>query len=311
MIRLFSRLTAVLLWAALSAGAADYPPGSLAEHLATNTAARTAGVTDVYRSTLELTGWDYKADYSGTNLVWLTRSVWSTNCWLKGVQGLSATPIGMVTNNLGGQGLMTMISPRHYLCATHMHPEGHRAAFLGTNNVIYWRTTVQRIDLPGSPAKAIGSDISVGILNEDLPPSVGFLPVLPANFPDYLPTRPGSVVQGIGLNQDLRIFSQPMTFAFKTFVAWNSAITVPAGMSKDWNVTIRGGDSSDPDLLLIHNQLVLVSHHFYAGGGPNYALAFAAINAAMHELSTNNNVSTDYQLTPVSLAEFRKLDGGF
>ena len=62
MIRLFSRLTAVLLWAALSAGAADYPPGSLAEHLATNTAARTAGVTDVYRSTLELTGWDYKAD---------------------------------------------------------------------------------------------------------------------------------------------------------------------------------------------------------------------------------------------------------
>ena len=311
MIRLFSRLTTVLLWAALSAAAADYPPGSLAEHLATNTAARTAGVPDVYLSTLELNGWNYKADYSGTNLVFLTRSAWSTNCWLKGVHGLSATPIGMVTNNLGGQGLMTMISPRHYLCATHMHPEGHRAAFLGTNNVIYWRTTIQRIDLPGSPAKAIGSDISVGLLNEDLPPSVGFLPVLPTNFPDYLPTKPGSVVQGIALNQDLRIFSQPMTFAFKAFVAWNSAITVPAGMSKDWNVTIRGGDSSDPDLLLIHNQLVLVSHHFYVGGGPNYALAFDAINAAMHELSTNNHVSTDYQLTPVSLAEFRKMDGGF
>ena len=308
MIRLFSRLATLIAWTALSARAADYPPGSLAEHLASNTAARTTGVTDVYRSTLELTGWDYKADYSGTNLVWLTRSVWSTNCWLKGVQGLSATPIGMVTNNLGGQGLMTMISPRHYLCATHMHPDGHRAAFLDTNNVLHWRTTVQRIDLSGSPAKGIGNDISVGILDEDLPPSVGYLPVLPTNYPDYLPVNPGSVVQGIGMNQDLRLFSQPMTFAFQGYVAWNSGITVPEGTAKDWNVTIRGGDSSDPDLLLIHNQLVLVSHHFSVGGGPNYSTAYDAINAAMHQLSTNNHVKTDYQLTPVSLAEFRKVD---
>jgi len=293
---------------ALTASGADFPAGSLAEHLATNAVARTAGVTDVFRSTMELTGWDYKADYSGTNLVWLTRTVWSTNCWLKGVSGLCATPIGMVTNNLGGQGLMTMISPRHYLCATHMHPEGHRAAFLDTNNVLYWRTTRQRIDLPGSPAKGIGNDISVGILDEELPPSVGYLPVLPTNFPDYLTITPGSVVQGIGMNQDLRYFSQPMTFAFKSYVAWNSGITIPGGMAKDWNVTIRGGDSSDPDLLLIHNQLVLVSHHFYVGGGPNYALAYDAINAAMHELSTNNHVKTDYQLTPVSLAGFRKVE---
>ena len=311
MIQPLSRITALLGLAALPATATDLPPGSLAEHLATNTAARTAGVADLYLSTLELTGWNYKADYSGTNLVFLTRSIWSTNCWLKGVQGLSATPIGMVTNNLGGQGLMTMISPRHYLCATHMHPEGHRAAFLDTNNVLYWRTTVQRIDLPSSPTKAVGNDISVGILNEDLPPSVGYLPVLPTNFPDYLPINPGSVVQGIGMNQDLRLFSQPMTFAFKSYVAWNSGITAPEGMTKDWNVTIRGGDSSDPDLLLIHNQLVLVSHHYYVGGGPNYALAYDAINAAMHELSTKNHVRTDYQLTPVTLAGFRKLDGGF
>ena len=72
-----------------------------------------------------------------------------------------------------------------------------------------------------------------------------------------------------------------------------------------------GGDSSDPDLLLIHDQLVLVSHHSFVGGGPNYARAFNAINAAMHTLSTNQQAGTDYQLTPVSLAEFPKLGGGF
>jgi hypothetical protein len=200
MLNLFRRLAALGGLAALTAvtaSGAEFPPGSLAEHLSTNAAARVAGLTDINRATAELSGWDYKADYSGTNLVFLTRCVWSTNCWLAGVRGLGATPIGMVTNNMGGQGLMTMISPRHYLCATHMHPEGRRAAFLDTNNVLHWRSTLQRIDLPPAPAQGIGADISVGILDADLPPSVGFLPVLPPDYPSYLPTGRGSLVQGL------------------------------------------------------------------------------------------------------------------
>jgi hypothetical protein len=156
--------------------------GTLAYYLSTNTVSRTNGISDVYGGTMLLSGWNY-ASYTGTNLAFLTNAVWSTNFWLKGVQGLSATCIGY-SNGLGGQGLITMVSPRHYLFATHMHPEGALAAFLDTNNVIYWRTTVQRVDVTNTSA----GDTSVGILNADLPSSVGFLSVLPSNFTNYLPT---------------------------------------------------------------------------------------------------------------------------
>jgi hypothetical protein len=91
----------------------------LAFQLATNLAVHTNGVENlygIYGGTMALANWQYRG-YSGTNLYWLTNAVWSKHFWLKDVQGLSATCIGF-SNGLGGQGLMTMVSPRHYLCAT-------------------------------------------------------------------------------------------------------------------------------------------------------------------------------------------------
>jgi hypothetical protein len=189
-----------------------------------------------------------------------------------------------------------MVSPRHYLCATHMHPEGYTIAFLDTNNVVHWRRTLQRVDA--------GDDTSVGILDTDLPPSVGFLPVLPGNFTNYLTATFSSFIQGIGMNQDMCLFGQPMTFGYGNFVIWNSNKTVPFGLTKNWNVIIRGGDSSNPEMLLIGDQLILVSHNYTVGGGPNYACQIAAINQSMHLLSTNHHAGTDYQLTQFPLTNW-------
>ena len=275
----------------------DVDAGTLAHHLSTNAAGRASGYAGNYEDTFELSNWGY-AVYSGTNLGRLTNAVWSTNFWLHGVKGLSATTIGF-SNGMGGQGLVTMVSPRHYLFASHMHPEGYLTAFLGTNNVIYWRTTLQRVD--------ITNDISVGILNADLPASVGYLPVLPANLASYLPANDASVIQGIGMNQDMRVFSQPMNFGNADFVRWNNLRAAPFGPRTNWNVAIRAGDSSDPEMLLIGNQLVLVSHNYGVNAGPNYASQIPVINEKMHYLSVNNRLRTDYQLTPFSLAGWPKV----
>jgi hypothetical protein len=80
-----------------------------------------------------------------------------------------------------------MVSPRHYLRAHHVGAPGDLIAFLDTNNVIYWRMSVQQVE--------VGSDTDVGLLNADLPPSVGYLPVIPADFTNYLPTTSYSYVQ--------------------------------------------------------------------------------------------------------------------
>jgi hypothetical protein len=263
------------------------PATTLAYHLATNALGRAHGRAGGYADELELSHWTY-AVYSGTNMACLTNSIWSTNCWLHGVQGLSATCIGF-SNGMGGQGLMTMISPRHYLCSTHMHPEGFLTAFLDTNNVIYWRKTVQRVDL--------ALDTSVGILNADLPPSVGFLPVATTNLLARLPADASSIVQGIGMNQQMAVFSQPMNFGNPLYIQWDSRFAAPHGPGTNWNTALGGGDSSSPVTLLIGNQLVLVSHAYGANVGPNYAPQFTAINERMRYLSNNNHAPV-YQLTP-------------
>jgi hypothetical protein len=281
----------VLLLPAVAQQRADesIEPGTLAYHLSTNAVGRAAGHAGGYAAQ-HVVGTPYSS-----RLTRFAGAAWLRTCWLKDSQGLSATSVGF-SNVLGGQGLPTMVSPRHYLCATHMHPESYLIAFLDTNNLIYWRKTLQRVD--------VGADTSAGILDADLPPSVGFLPVLPANFIKYLPTTTSNLIQGIGMNQDMCLFGQPMTFGNGSFINWNSSKTAPFGLTTNWNVTLRGGDSSNPDMLLVGNQLVLVSHNSYVQGGPNYAGQIPAINRAMHLLSTNNQAGSDYQLTEFPLTNW-------
>lgn len=272
-----------------------FAAGTLGYHLSTNLVARTSGISDIYNATIEIAGWIYDTYYA-TNMAHLTNSTWSTNFWLRGVRGLSATSIGF-SNGVAAQGSVTMISPRHCIYAKHMHeaPGHFTAAFLGTNNVIYWRTNMQNVTVSG--------DTSIGILDSELPASVGFLPLLPTNYSNYLPTNGWSAVQGIGRNQDVRMFGQPMTFS-SLAVNWNANSTAPFGLTTAWNVLLRVGDSSNPETLLAGNQLILVSHNTAVDGGPNYAAIFAQINQSMHFLSTNNYAITDYQLTPYPLTNW-------
>src|SRR5262249_11685230 len=68
-------------------------PGTLAYYLSTNIVARAAAFTPTPSNMVPLSGWSSNV-YSGTNIFYLTNSTWSTNFWLAGVQGLSATCIG-------------------------------------------------------------------------------------------------------------------------------------------------------------------------------------------------------------------------
>jgi hypothetical protein len=283
-----------LMWSSanvLQAQTGDAARGTLEYYLATNTVAYASGHSADQDAECEVSGWNYM-QYSGTNFFLLSNVVWSASFWLKGVHGLSATPIG-ISNSLAGQALITMISPRHFLRARHMGTLHTMVAFLGTNNVIYLRNPLEE-------AQA-GPDTDVGILNADVPAAVGFLPVIPANYASWLPAN--DIIQGVGMNQGLMLFGQPMAFG-GPFVIWNSRATAPNGLADNWNVALRGGDSSNPEMLLIGNQLVLVSHNYFATSGPNYAAQIGLINQQMHYLSTNNHAGSDYQLTEYSLTNW-------
>lgn len=281
-------------------------PGSLPYHLATNAVGYVSGKT-LENNGMLFDNWN-KTDANTTND--LNQLRWSTNCWLSGVKGLSATSIGTV-GKPSGQGLITMISPIHYLRAWHTTSNysnfNNNIAFLGTNNQTYWRKPVEQIYVGSS-----GSDTCVGILNEPLPESVGFLPVLPPDF-NYLPMNRGGAVQGIGMNQDAKVFSQPMRFYLTTgeneaFVLWSIYQSPLLGLSTNWNIKLRKGDSSAPERFLIDDQLVLVSHNTYTNAGVNFQYLYNAINGAMETLSTNHyGTNYHYQLTPISLTNYSQI----
>jgi hypothetical protein len=92
-------------------------------------------------------------------------------------------------------------------------------------------------------------------------------------------------------------------------VLWDHTRTTPLGLTTSWSTALTGGDSSNPDLLLVDNQLVLVSHNHFSNGGPNYASQIPAINLQMHYLSTNNAAGSDYQLTCESLDNWLNISG--
>ena len=101
------------------------------------------------------------------------------------------------------------------------------------------------------------------------------------------------------MNQEMRVFSQPMNLSTPYAVGWDPAQVIPFGLGTNWSRTIIKGDSSNPERFLINNQLVLISGNATSGGGPNYASEVNGINERMSWLSAaqGGSNSPDYQLT--------------
>ncbi len=286
------------------------PTTTLAYHLATNAVGHTT------RFTNSLAAMAFLSKGSGSQFYQFApryRGVWASSCWLYGVRGMSATCLGYVcTNHVGYQFMVTMVSPRHYLAANHVtwapfFQGTDSAVFADTNNVLYYRKSLQVTNL--------GNEVALGILDADLPPSVGYLPLLPPNYTNWLDTT--SWIQGIGVNQDYLVFGEALSLPATGLVLFYGAKTVPFGLGTNWTLCadpvarglLRRGDSSDPAMLLIGNQLVLVSSALDPWTGPDYALASSRINQQMHYLSTNKHARTDYQLSFIALTNWPKLKG--
>jgi hypothetical protein len=283
---------------------------TLAYHLSTNAVARTSGFTNAL-SAMQFLEPGPPCGFDQYGICYQAKL--STNCWLAGVQGLSATCLGDCVTNASDDGTwhITMISPRHYLCASHV-TWSHlflgisSTVFVDTNGVVYIRRSLQITNLPNS-------DTTVGILDADLPASVGFLPLLPINYTNWL--DPGQTVQGIGANQDSLVFGVGVIFGSMFGVEFRGDLPAASGVGTNWtscadplaNCYGRSGDSSTPIRLLVGNQLVLVSAYTTGISGPDYALQSATINAAMHQLSTNNSAGTDYQLSFAALTNWPAL----
>jgi len=216
----------------------------------------------------------------------------NTGCW---AYDLDLTCISPWNSYGGAYRGGTLISPRHAIWAHH-YPiaDGSTLRFVTTDNQVVDRTVVS--------SQQIGSsDIRLGVLNEDVPDSIGFAKILPDDWADYLPNDGAGLpilsTDGMSGDENALVFDSVNLYH-------DIVITVYVTMGPPADATRLGfwedlieGDSGNPRFLVIGDELVLLAAVYsIVGNEPADAIvAYAAdINAAM----------SGYQLTRIDLSGY-------
>ncbi len=275
--------------ATTNVGVQSFVPGTLAYETVTNAQARTNGQDVRLFTTL---------DPAHTNFVR------NASCWLAGIPQLTASVVAEgnpapSSSQIGG----SAVTPRHVInCAHAPYVSNSVLEFVDSTGAVITRTVIANTNF-GYP----GTDINVALLNADLPATVFPFQVLNSNYLAYLPCltngsgAPYAQVQAIGQNRLKYVFPK----LWQGIGSSVQALSASAWCGTAMNVSISGGDSGHPIFILVGTNAALIGHWTSASGcNANYGVYFTQINTAMHWLSTNNGLSSDYQLTPANLSGF-------
>lgn len=223
----------------------------------------------------------------------------NAGCWAADIDLTSISP----WNSTGGnQRAGTLISPRHVIFCEHLdfHPSaGATIRFVAQDNTVVTRT-ITALATPDNYVPYY-PDITIGVLDSDVPESISFAKVLPSDYADYLPSvglfMPGmSYIPALALDQEEKALITEWIQSNTSNSFASSA--EPQRLLFFESITI--GDSGNPAFLIIDGELVLLNTWTFGGGGGG--------TSVMANLSTINSLMTTlgggYQLTEVDLSEF-------
>ena len=216
-------------------------------------------------------------DFSLTDIPWTV----NPDSWTKkgtpldftGVAGYIS--VGYNTANRLG----TLISPRHFIAASHYHPaKDEKLAFIDKDGNRIERTVVG--------GQSIGStDVFVGVLDSDLPDSIAYYPIMASSTLQSLIKKfnVGSLdVPIVAFDQEAKALVRSLSGISNTYI---SQTAYTEGSRKEFSEDVISGDSGNPGLMIIDNQPVLLSAHHTAvaanSSGPNYGNYINEINSIM------------------------------
>ena len=238
----------------------------------------------------------------------------NTACWAFDLDLTCVSVWHSSPNFPNTQNTVTLISPRHFFFVSHYNWQpGPDIRFVTKDNTVVTRTMIgfQRV---------WNTDIVIGILNADVPSSIGFAKVLPPDADRELPVptrriidfgvyqffkypwpvpmlvtdqfRRARVLDALQLDFDNRFGDYSLFYKYSTDPQrklFNGVGFIP-------------GDSGAPVFWVINDQLVLVSNVNCTAGW--FRDVYATVNAAMTQVSNATGASTNYQLSPVDLSSF-------
>ena len=222
----------------------------------------------------------------------------NTDCWLNDI--VDQTTCASVWNNsydnpsCGGRGGV-LISPRHIALAAHtVYPQNPNGINVGTvfrfvdvdNNVV--ERTVDAIQY-------VASDITIALLNDDVPSSIGFAKVMPSNWEEYLPISSSCKVPAVATEKH-KYAAVSDVHSVTSGSTWISCSTPTDPQRLLFFEFLEGGDSGHPAFFIINDELVLLAtwQSGGAGHGPCHAGFISEINTAMTSLGGGYNLTTAY-----------------
>ena len=262
----------------------DYVAGSLAKEVSDAIDTRISGKTPSVAKPIFTTQNHTTSTY-----------VRNSGCW---ASDLDLTPISPWNSTGGPLRAGTLISPRHVLFCEHynFHPSvGATIRFIASDGTAVNRTISALETHPDySP---FYPDITIGLLDSDVPASIGFVKILPQNWANYLPSLSKSyTLPCLVLDQEEKaLISNLYT------IDRSANFLIPTQSARfAFYETIIEGDSGNPAFLIIDDELVIITVWTFGGPGRGTSISDHkdAINTMMSSLGGG------YSLTEIDLSGF-------
>lgn len=235
-----------------------------------------------------------------------TRNV---NCWAKDID---LTCVSVWNSTAGNQMAGTAISPKHVVFCRHLgfYPNvGSSIKFVTNNNEIITRTITNMIGHPNFSGFA--NDISIGILNSDLPASIKPARILPSNYSSFFPTISGNnnitrinnLLGCITINQfkDVGLTSlASINSMFQLMHPNTDPLLNPSNSYDNFYRNLILYDSGSPAFIVINNEVILLG--VFTNGGPGRGTFLSEHISVINNIM--NNYGGGYQLSVIDLSSY-------
>jgi hypothetical protein len=260
----------------------SYTNGSLAKECSEAVDTRIAGKTASVAKPIYTTQDHGAASY-----------VRNTGCWAANIDLTCVSPWNSAGSYFGAG---TAISPRHIIFARHTGIANDTTfRFVTTGNAVVTRTMTAQQSLGGS---GYPYDLTIGLLDSDLPSSITPAKVLPSTVADYLPSLSTLYsIPCLGIDQEEKALITELYSLGGDYTRFHQPVNTTRLSYYENLVDL---DSGNPCFVIIGGQAVLITTWTFGGGGtgPRIHALHSEINAAMTASGGG------YQLTAQSLSAF-------
>lgn len=199
----------------------------------------------------------------------------------------------------------TAITKRHIIMAKHLKLEASDVVYFADPDGNWIARTISAI------ADHASEDITVAVLNEDLPEDIAFAKILPSDINTFFKISLGLITEKtrpivVSFNHEKKgnlRYLKVAKSATDDVLYTNSASDLPDPYD-NLEVTLVGGDSSQPLFIIIGGEAVLLASFFTTTNSPSYSAFLSDINTLIASADSAAGVTTNLTLTEFNLDKF-------